>query len=191
MIRVTENIHYTPKLSTTSVQILSRWTTVPKFKSHATHRYEWWVQTNVYLSHDRPRATRNFTRRITDLVVVLFLKRETLCRSHRNKMKSSFFTFVRLDKSISNKLYSFLLLLLFLLPDVFSLFQQDKTKTGKITKKIADRNDSRDPVIQIQDTCSISTVTMILGARDPRFFGRRATSSFKKGHALTVRRVDN
>lgn len=135
MIRVTENIHYTPKLSTTSVQILSRWTTVPKFKSHATHRYEWWVQTNVYLSHDRPRATRNFTRRITDLVVVLFLKRETLCRSHRNKMKSSFFTFVRLDKSISNKLYSFLLLLLFLLPDVFSLFQQDKTKTGKITKK--------------------------------------------------------
>lgn len=190
MFRVTDNIHYTPKLFTTSVQILSRRTTVPKFKSHATHRYEWSVQTNVYLFHDRPKATRNFTRRITDFVVVLFLKRGTLRRSHRSKMKSSSFTFVRLDKSISNKLYSFLLLLL-LLSDVFSLFQQDKTETGKIIKKIADRNDSRDPVIQVQDTCSISIVTMILGARDPRFFGRRATSSFKRGHAPTVRRVDN
>lgn len=189
MFRVTDNIRYTPKLFATSVQILSRRTTVPKFKSHATHRYEWSVQTNVYLFHDRPRATRNFTRRITDLVVVLFLKRGTLRRSHRNKMESSFFTFVRPDKSISNKLYPFLLLLL--LSDVFSLFQQDKTETGKIIKKIADRNDSRDPVIQVQDTCSISIVTVILGARDPRFFGRRATSSFKRGHAPTVRRVDN
>lgn len=132
MFRVTDNIHYTRKLFTTSVQILSRRTTVPKFKSHATHRYEWFAQTNVYLFHDRARATRNFTRRITDLVVVLFLKRATLRRSHRNKMKSSFFTFVRLDKSISNKLYSFLLLLL---SDVFSLFQQDKTETGKNNKK--------------------------------------------------------
>ena len=188
MFRVTDNIYYTPKHFTTIVKILSQRITIPKFKSHATHWYEWSVQTNVYLFHDRPRATRNFTRCITDLVVVLFLKRGTLRRSHRNKMKSSFFTFVRLDKSISNKLYSFPLLLL---SDVFSLFQQDKTETGKVIKKIADRYDSRDPVIQIQDTCSISIVTVILGARDPRFFGRHTTSSFKRGHAPTVRRVDN